>query len=482
LIAQRGILAPTAAATAALPLPALAAPGGRADDRLDEATLPCLVRSLAEERHYRPAVEGRIPAELRGTLFRNGPGIVERDGHRKRCLLDGDGMVQAFRFDADGASYQNRFVATEKYQEEQAAQRFRYQSWTTVAPGGWAANLGIGEFKGSAGVNAVAWGDSLYALEDASHPYRLDTDTLETFGEDRFGAEGGIFNAHPKIDPKRRQWIHTGIGVTSKELHVTIVNEHGGLVSHRRFPIDRGGYLHDCFVTDRHVVVVMSPVGMNPMGLLFGTNSVAGCFRWRGDQPNHVYVIERDGGDEITRIDAPAMWMWHSTNAFDRGGEIVADFVGYDDPDHFIGDDPFFWAVMEGRFVPARNPGTPTTNPALQCGEYRYGYYAGLEDLSRGLLHDRVVRIDMRTGESREYVLGDGRHCGETVFVPKPGIAYRADAKEEPGWLLTLVYDLNQQRSELDVFEAEGLEDGPVARVLLDHHTPFSFHGSWLRA
>jgi all-trans-8'-apo-beta-carotenal 15,15'-oxygenase len=489
---------------AATPGISLAANGG-GHRPPDEAELPCLVRSLPREYSYRAEVRGQLPAALRGTLYRNGPGIFERDGHRKRCLLDGDGMVQAFRFEGDGVHYQNRFVTTRKYLEEQAAERFLHQSWTTVAPGGWIANLGIGDFEASAGVNAVAWGDSLYALEDASWPYRLDPSSLATLEEDRFGAADAIFGAHPKIDPKRQEWIHTGIGVMSKKLHVTIVDRKGRLVSHRRFDVDRGGYVHDCFVSDRYIVVVMSPVGFAPFGLLSGRNSVAGCFRWRGEQSNQVYVIERAGGDRLIRIDAPAMWLWHSTNTRDRGREIVMDFVGYDEPDHFIGDDPFFWAIMDGRFVAAKHAGKvrrhvidpeagtlreavvhegsceyPTTNPLHQCGEYRYGYYAGSKDLSRGLFHDRVMRIDMSSGQSSEFFLGEGRYCGESVFVPKPGVRYEPLAEREPGWLLTLVYDLTMERSSLAIFEAEAVADGPIAEVMLEHATPFSFHGSWL--
>ena len=505
---RREFLRATGVATVAASVPGIGfAANGRRGDEIDEATLPCMVRSLPREYSYTAEVVGRIPEALRGTLYRNGPGIFERDGFRKRCLLDGDGMVQAFRIDDAGVHYQNRFVTTPKYLEEEAAGRFRYQSWTTVAPGGALANLGVGDFLGSAGVNAVAWGGGLWALEDASYPYRLDPDSLDTLGEDRFGVDGGIFNAHPKMDLTRRQWIHTGLGVTSKALHLTIVDEQGRLVRHRRYEIERGGYVHDCLVTQRYVIVIMSPIGFSPMGFLLGRNSAAGSFHWKADQPNHVYVIERDG-DGFVRIDAPSLWSWHSLNAFDRGGEIVADFVGYDEPDHFIGDDPFFWAVMEGRFAPARHLGKvrrhiidpkaktvheeivhdsrsseyPVVNPQHQCGPYRYAYLAAAESLDHGLFHDRVMRIDMRDGSTVEHVLGGRRFCGESVFVPKPGFEYVADAREEPGWLLTLVYDMDADRSELDIFDAEGLANGPIARVPLRHHTPFSFHGSWAPA
>ena len=62
-----------------------------------------------------PAIEGEIPRELRGSHYRNGPGLFERGGLRKPHLLDGDGLVQRLSF-ADGAvHYQNAFVRTPKF-------------------------------------------------------------------------------------------------------------------------------------------------------------------------------------------------------------------------------------------------------------------------------------------------------------------------------------------------------------------------------
>src|SRR5512142_3043014 len=74
-----------------------------------------LATSLHEEHDYAGPVEGRLPAELRGTLYRNGPGLFDRGGLRKRTLLDGDGMVQSFCFHKEGVRYRNRFVRTPKF-------------------------------------------------------------------------------------------------------------------------------------------------------------------------------------------------------------------------------------------------------------------------------------------------------------------------------------------------------------------------------
>jgi all-trans-8'-apo-beta-carotenal 15,15'-oxygenase len=52
--------------------------------------------------------------------------------------------------------------------------------------------------------------------------------------------------------------------------------------------------------------------------------------------------------------------MWHSVNAYDRGYEIVADYVGYEKSDHFFtidGKERVWYAYMKGRAGSFNSPG-----------------------------------------------------------------------------------------------------------------------------
>ena len=89
-----------------------AAPAVPDSDRPWQALLG---RSLPGELDYAPRIEGRLPAGLHGSLYRNGPGLFERGGYRKRNLLDGDGLIQAFDISEKGVRYRTRFVETEKF-------------------------------------------------------------------------------------------------------------------------------------------------------------------------------------------------------------------------------------------------------------------------------------------------------------------------------------------------------------------------------
>ena len=87
-------------------------------------------------RDETPLIEGEIPRDLHGSLYRNGPGLFERGDLRKPHLLDGDGLVQRLSF-ADGkVRYQNAFVRTAKFVEEEKADAFRYPTWSMRKPGG----------------------------------------------------------------------------------------------------------------------------------------------------------------------------------------------------------------------------------------------------------------------------------------------------------------------------------------------------------
>ena len=60
-----------------------------------------------------------------------------------------------------------------------------------------------------------------------------------------------------------------------------------------------------------------------------------------------------------------------------------------------------------------------------------------------------LVRIDGATGDARSIDLGPGRLSGEWVMVPRA-----PDSPEDDGWLLSLVYDRAEDRTDLVVLAA----------------------------
>ena len=474
-----------------------------------DAWLALLGKSLRTEHDYSPRIEGTLPRDLRGTLYRNGPGLFERAGYRKRHLLDGDGMIQAFDFSDDGVRFRNRFVRTEKFVEEVRAGAYKYATWTTRAPGGMFANIGMPDILTQASVTTLVKHGRLLAFGEVSLPYALDPASLETIGRFEIaGASNGInYKAHTKTDARTGDWILLGVEFgRERRIRIVVRGRDGRVRSRATYTPERNVYVHDFFATERHVIVSLHPLEISPIGLLSGLESFTETLSWRPERGNILVVFDRNGNQAPTVIEATARFMWHALNAYESGNEVIADFVGYEAPDHFIGDNPSLKAIMNGARGTGDFPGEvrryvidiaartaredvvsgdnhefPIVNPAHVCAPHRIGYFAhsSARSSNSGWYHDGVAVIDFKTGKAETFSFGPKHRVGEPIFAAKPGHRYEVPKDREPGWLLAEVLDGAAGTSFLAVFDAETIAAGPIARIVLTHHVPISFHGYW---
>lgn len=456
--------------------------------------------SLVDEKNYRPRVSGVIPTGLRGTLYRNGPGLFERNGLRKRHLLDGDGLIQAFHFDQTGVSYRTRFVRTEKFLAEDEAGKFLHPTWSTKAPGGIVSNFG-GPILSQAGVTVVEKNGTLLAFDEVNPAYELDPISLETLGAYSFGGaldSNVSWKAHTKTDGVTNEWVLFGqqYGPTNR-LAFCVFDASGNRLSYRSMEVPEALYIHDFFVTTNHVIFSLHPVVLSPFPFLLGTRSLIDSLSWQPERGNVVVVAEKYRDKPPLVLETKAAFMWHSLNAVEENATIVADFVGYDEPDHFIGDQAQLFSLMQGREGKAQALGTvrryridlnqaklseepindagfefPVTDPRSQGHAYQYAY---LTHAASGHWHQNAIaRIDVTSGALETFSLPERSYAGEPIFAPKPG------GRIDQGWLLSQVLDGDSGLSRLEIFDAERVSAGPLATLALDHHVPISFHGWWM--
>src|SRR5690606_69681 len=90
-----------------------AAASPRASDMLASLLRPNPVECDYDVRR----IEGEIPRELRGTLYRNGPcqKVLPSAGAGALHLFDGDGLVHAIRFEDGRAHHRSRFARTPSF-------------------------------------------------------------------------------------------------------------------------------------------------------------------------------------------------------------------------------------------------------------------------------------------------------------------------------------------------------------------------------
>jgi len=128
-------------------------------------------------------VRGAIPAALRGTAYKVGPGRFGVGNEEYAHWLDGDGYVFALDFSDGGATYCARFVETAGYVDEQEKITWR-TTFGTSRPGGPLANAFDLKLKNPANTNVLPMRNRVLALWEAGAPHALDMETLHTVGID----------------------------------------------------------------------------------------------------------------------------------------------------------------------------------------------------------------------------------------------------------------------------------------------------------
>ncbi len=478
----------------------MAMPMANIESRKTQTAPRCLaLLGISEQggRDEAPEVEGRIPRELKGSLYRNGPGLFERGSLRKPHLLDGDGLVQRLSF-ADGTvHYRNAFVRTPKFIAEEEADTFRFATWSMRRPGGLLANLGGGSARSQAGVTVYPFKDILYAFDEISPAYGLDPQTLEALGEQALGdpAREFMIKAHTKFDPLTGEWLLFGISHgRSMKLHAISHSADGALKAHHVIAAPRQIYIHDFFATREHLIFVLHPMWFSPWRFLSGQASYIESLAWKPEDGNQVMVVPRDGGTPQL-FEAPAAFIWHALNAYSEGSEIIADFVGYDAPDHFAPHDALFYKLMRGEMGVAKAPGMlrryridlaahllreeildsgthefPMIDPRVAMQKHNVAY---LTAGSHSVVNSGVKRVDYRNSKTQVFDFGPNVVAGEPVFAARPG-----GARDE-GWLIVQCLDGHSERAFFALFDAAHVDAGPIARLHLPHHLPISFHGWW---
>lgn len=463
-----------------------------------------------------PVVEGAVPAELRGVLYRNGPGRLEVHGTPQMHPFDGDGMVCRFEFGAGGVSYRNRYVRTREFQAESAAGRMLYRNFGTNVPGGlWTNGLNT-RFKNAANTSVIRHGGKLLALWEAGLPHRLDPTTLQTLARDDYGGvlqnRRGLpsrliaselpFSAHPKVCPDTGEMFNFGLQMGPRsELLLYRIDRTGQLRDVARVPVGRASFMHDFAITASHVVFFATPIHFDLFRALTGLSTPVEAIRRNRSHPTQILVVPRSfRGDParrqprsapVQRFEAPSgFFLFHYFNAHEDDGLIHVDgcrmenfeggTVDLRDPEavRAVPFDPAYptrWTLdpRNSTVTETRLSETPMELPFVdrrKVGQrQRYGFGTVRSDRAGTPLHTALGRIDFDTGRVtvREFAPD---LPGEIVFVPRSDEADEAD-----GWAITLVYRAESHTSELCILDATTLETR--ACLALPHHVPPGFHG-----
>ncbi|HEY9708675.1 MAG TPA: carotenoid oxygenase family protein [Oculatellaceae cyanobacterium] len=448
-----------------------------------------------------PILSGQIPEGLRGTLYRNGPGRLERGGVPVGHWFDGDGGILGVHFTEAGATGVYRYVQTAGYQTEAAAGRFLYSNYGMTAPGAIWQRWGK-PVKNVANTSVLALSDKLLALWEGGKPHALDLQTLETWGMDDLGGlENRLtYSAHYKCDPHTGEIFNFGITTGIKPaltLNLYRSDATGKILQKAQFQLDGFPLIHDFVLAGQYLVCFVPPVRLtNLLSVLFGLSSYSDALEWQPNLGTQVLVFDRNTLSLVSRSETDPWFQWHIANGYvDEGGMAIAHLVRYDDfqTNQYLKEvatgathtkqkgtlwricfDPQTAKVTAMEELLDRGCEFPTV-PKPQVGQASPYIYLALHregvDTSQEMF-GAIARFDTHTHTVTEADLGENRYPSEPLCVQ--------DAHNpQQSWVLTLVWDGNSDTSEVWVFDSDGLDREPVCRLKLPSVVPLGFHGTW---
>jgi carotenoid cleavage dioxygenase-like enzyme len=451
-------------------------------------------------------VDGEIPAELDGSFFRVQPDPQFPPRLGDDIAFNGDGAVSRFKIKGGRVDFRHRFARTDKFRLEEQQGHALFGGYRNPLSDDPRVN---GRFRGTANTNAFAYGGKLLALKEDSPPVAMDPYTLETEGYYDFAGrmDAPTFTAHPKVDPVTGNLLafsYATEGLCTKGVIYWEFARDGTLV--RKISFDAPYYcmMHDFGVTQDYVLFHVVPI----VGSLERLERGLPHFGFDTTMPVFLGVLPRMGdGRDIRWFKAPNLFASHVMNAFNDGTKIY-----FDTPEAKNNGFPFFpdvhgapfnpeessafmtrWTVdmnsngddFEGRERLTDAVGEfPRIDDRYATLPYRYGWML-VQDMSKplqvppgksagGFMMNTLGHLDHATGTTRTWWAGPKSTLQEPAFVPRS-----PDSPEGDGWIVAVCNRVEEWRSDLLLFEAQAIEEGPRAIVRLPLRLRTGLHGNW---
>jgi carotenoid cleavage dioxygenase len=451
-------------------------------------------------------VEGQLPAGLNGRFYRCGPDQRFPPRLGDDININGDGMVTMFRISDDCVDFRSRYVRTERHELETRARKSLFGAYRNPYTDDPSV---AGRDRTTANTSVVFHGGRLFALKEDGLPHELDPDTLETRGRFDYGGrmKSETATAHPKFDLESGEMISHGYeakGLATRDVALQIMSPDGRLVREDFFVAPYCSMMHDWAVTSDYFIFPL-------------WSTTADLERIKRGGPHWVFEANRDLEIGIMRRDAdvkdirwfrlPPSGVGHVLNAFNDGDTVYVNlFISERNQFPFIENSdgaPFDRDRATPRltrwtFDLAKRSGgfqaktlfddfmeMPATDPRYQMHACRHGFTA-IVDRSKplnaagtiGVGWNTLCHVDMATGRQSRWYAGETTTCQEPCFVPRSSKAAEGD-----GWLLSVLNHFSGEApSELAIFEAQRLGEGPIARVRMPFRLRAAVHGCWVPA
>ncbi len=454
-------------------------------------------------------VEGAVPREIDGAFYRVQPEHQFPPKLGDDIAFNGDGLISMFRIKDGKIAFKQRWAKTDKWKLENEAGKALFGAYRNPLTDDPSVK---GQIRGTANTNAYIHGGRLYALKEDSPALVMDPVSLETDGYTNFDGKmkGETFTAHPKTDPATGNMCGFGYaskGVLTNDMTYYEVSPAGDLLFDIWFETPYYCMMHDFAITEDYAVFSVAPITSSWERLEKGLPH----FGFDTKQPTYMAVVPRKAGttaEDIRWFKGENCFTAHVINAYQEGSKVFLDLPVAEN--NFF---PFFPDIDGAPFNPdqaktyitrwsvdmSQNSEDyqtqrlsdmifefPKVDDRFTGQKYRYSWGVVIDPekpvelkggSAGGFVMNTLGMYDHETGKEQKYWVGPVSSIQEPCFIPRS-----KDAVEGDGWIVMVCNRLEDHSSDLLLFDALNIENGPIASANIPVRLRFGLHGNWASA
>ena len=403
-------------------------------------------------------VTGQIPKDLSGLFVRNGPNPMSSVNEKKHHWFLGEGMLHGIRLDSGNAL--------------------------------WYKNKLVDGNDSNANTSVISHGGKIYAIVEAGgYPVEIDQDLNSLNTKPFYGNRNEGFTAHPKIDPDTNEMHAMCYDYANNfdTVNYVVIDQNGSHKKTQSIPFESRSMMHECAITKNYMLVFDLSVVFDFYKLGRGYFP----FSWDDNHQSRIGLLSRNGdSNNVQWFDIDRTYFFHTFNAHeDANGNVIVTAAAYGRLFDTDWNGPFTesppqltkWELntKSGQATSTRlddrSVEFPRINPSLVGKSNQYAYALASSNSTEPDFKE-IVKYDFKNDTSEVYEYGFGKFGAEPVFVAAEGAK-----SEDEGYLLSLVYNQETDKSDLIILNAKEPKSGPLATVHLPQRVPHGFHGEWIK-
>ena len=445
-------------------------------------------------------VKGKLPNWLKGSFIRNGPGTFKVQNEHYKHWFDGLAMLHKFYFEDGKAFYSNRYLQSKAYRSAMEQHRITHSEFAVDPTRNFLQKITAvfnQKITDSAKVNIDYVMGKYLALGETPTQYEIDPKDLSTvapfFYEQKYKQH--VTTAHPVVDRQRdlTYQLVTRFGRVSHYRFLEFSAD-GGRRLVNEIPVYKPAYLHSFGLSPEYIILAEFPLKVVPLKLLFQIKPFIENYRWYPQKGTTYYIIDRNSGAIIQKVQSEASFAFHHVNAFMVGDELIMDLVEYETADvlqsfylHHIGNSEL--EIPAGKLVRQRlNIKTGRIHQEILSDEvmemprfsdrhkmfekdYRYVYALSVNKEKRKGFYNQIIKIDLHKNKNR-YWSETGCHPTEPTFIARP-----QGQAEDDGVIITIVLDVQKKSSFALILDAASFTE--LARIEVPQNILIGYHGNF---